>query len=56
MYPTPWTTSVPPPAAPKPIVNSYENNMQSYPFYGANTMQNISVSNRYLLYYLNFIW
>lgn len=50
MYPTPWTTSVPPPAAPKPIVNSYENNMQSYPFYGANTMQNISVSNSSLFY------
>ncbi|XP_022180769.1 uncharacterized protein LOC111040974 isoform X2 [Myzus persicae] len=44
MYPTPWTTSVPPPAAPKPIVNSYENNMQSFPFYGANTMQNISIN------------
>jgi len=48
MYPTPWTTSVPPPTAPKPIVNNYENNMQSYPFYGANAMQNISVSNCYL--------
>jgi len=46
MYPSPWTTSVPPPAATKPTtVNSYENNMQSYPFYGANPMQNISVSN-----------
>ncbi|XP_060860603.1 probable cyclin-dependent serine/threonine-protein kinase DDB_G0292550 isoform X2 [Metopolophium dirhodum] len=44
MYPSPWTTSVPPPAATKPIVNSYENNMQSYPFYGANTMQNIPMN------------
>lgn len=52
MYPSPWTTSVPPPAATKPIVNSYENNMQSYPFYGANTMQNISVSNSYLVIFI----
>lgn len=45
MYPTPWITSVPPPTSTKPVVNSYGKNMQSYPFYGANTMQNISVSN-----------
>lgn len=45
MYPTPWTTSVPPPVTTKPAVNSYENNMLSYPFYGANAMQNTSVSN-----------
>ncbi|XP_025203854.1 YLP motif-containing protein 1-like isoform X2 [Melanaphis sacchari] len=44
MYPTPWTTSVPPPTATKPIVNSYENNVQSYPFYSTNTMQNISIN------------
>jgi len=62
MYPTPWTTSVPPPTSIKPIVNSYENNMQTYPFFGANTMQNISVSNNsliiqqiLLLYCLHFI-
>ncbi|XP_026809226.1 uncharacterized protein LOC113551273 isoform X2 [Rhopalosiphum maidis] len=44
MYPTPWTTSVPPPTSTKPIVNSYENNMQTYSFFGANTMQNISMN------------
>jgi len=62
MYPSPWTTSVPPPAATKPIINSYENNMQSYPFYGANTMQNIPVSNSCLvipiiinIYYITYI-
>jgi len=44
MYPTPWTTSVPPPTSTKPVINSYENNMQSYPFYGTNTMQNISMN------------
>lgn len=45
MYPTSWSTSVPPPTSTKPVVNSSEKNMQSYPFYGANTTQNISVSN-----------
>ncbi|XP_050054420.1 putative uncharacterized protein DDB_G0282133 isoform X2 [Aphis gossypii] len=44
MYPTPWTTSVPPPTSTKPVVNSYEKNMQSYPFFGANTMQNVSMN------------
>jgi len=49
MYPTSWTSSIPPPAPTKPIANSYENNMQSYPFYGTNTMQNIAVSNNSLI-------
>lgn len=46
MYPNPWATSVQPPAAAKPTVNSYENNTQTYPYYATpNPMQNVIVSN-----------
>lgn len=45
MFPNPWATSMPPPAVTKPIINSYENNTQTYPFYAAaNPLQNIPVS------------
>jgi len=44
MFPNPWANSAPPPVA-KPLVNNYENNAQSYPFYNnVNAMQNITIS------------